>query len=187
MKTLDRNSLPSKYPIIQSEVVHQNPFYRVERESVDVHGAHIDYFIVTRDEAGVFVIAEKEEKVLLIKEYRQQVRHDIWELPAGSAQISEDILHAANRELEEETGYRADSLQIVGDFYSNVGRESIRYFTIIAQSLTHVGDHTEVGEDIIATEFVSHDTLRQMILEGDIVDGPSITALSYYLLSRSHV
>ena len=74
------------------------------------------------------------------------------ELPAGligDDDEGEAIELAASRELEEETGFRPDRIEIVGEFYSSPGMVSESFYFVRAHGLTRVNDGGGVeGENI---------------------------------------
>ena len=90
--------------------------------------------------------------VILVEQYRVPLKVRCIELPAGlvgddTAGEASEI--AAQRELEEETGYRADHWRTVGEFYSSPGMVSESFTLLVASGLTKVGDGGGVdGEDI---------------------------------------
>ncbi|HEV7313895.1 NUDIX hydrolase [Sphingopyxis sp.] len=91
--------------------------------------------------------------VILVEQYRVPLKVRCIELPAGlvgddTAGEASEI--AAQRELEEETGYRADHWRTVGEFYSSPGMVSESFTLLVASGLTKVGDGGGVdGEDIV--------------------------------------
>ncbi|MBJ7439992.1 MAG: NUDIX hydrolase [Sphingopyxis sp.] len=91
--------------------------------------------------------------VILVEQYRVPLKVNCVELPAGlvgddSAGEAAEV--AAERELEEETGYRAAHWQVVGEFYSSPGMVSESFTLLIATGLTKVGAGGGVdSEDII--------------------------------------
>ncbi|HWT44133.1 MAG TPA: NUDIX hydrolase [Sphingopyxis sp.] len=91
--------------------------------------------------------------VILVEQYRVPLKVRCIELPAGlvgddTAGEASEI--AAQRELEEETGYRADHWRTVGEFYSSPGMVSESFALLVASGLTKVGDGGGVdGEDIV--------------------------------------
>ena len=69
-----------------------------------------------------------EDRVLLIGQFRHLPRATSWELPGGGAQPGEEPVIAAQRELREEGGYRADDLAFLGRFWpSNAYLDEIAY------------------------------------------------------------
>ena len=91
--------------------------------------------------------------VILVEQYRVPLKLRCLELPAGL--VGDDVAGeaselAAQRELEEETGYRAARWRTVGEFYSSPGMVSESFTLLVASDLTKVGEGGGVdGEDII--------------------------------------
>ncbi len=90
--------------------------------------------------------------VLLVEQYRVPLGRNCIELPAGlvgDETEGEDPLEAAGRELEEETGYRADTIENLGEFYSSPGMVSESFTLVRARGLTKVSEGGGVeGENI---------------------------------------
>ena len=92
--------------------------------------------------AGV-ILAVEDDHVLLVEQYRVPLGANCIELPAGligDHEEGEDTLTSAARELEEETGYRADRLEIVGEFFSSPGMVSESFSLVRAHGLTKVSE-----------------------------------------------
>ena len=91
--------------------------------------------------------------VILVEQYRVPLKRNCLELPAGL--VGDDMAGeasetAAERELEEETGYRAAHWRTVGEFFSSPGMVSESFTLLVATGLTKVGAGGGVdGEDII--------------------------------------
>ena len=91
--------------------------------------------------------------VILVEQYRVPLKVQCLELPAGlvgddTAGEASEI--AAERELEEETGYRAAHWRTVGEFYSSPGMVSESFTLLVATGLTRIGEGGGVdGEDIV--------------------------------------
>ncbi len=99
------------------------------------------------------ILAVEDNHVLLVEQYRVPLGANCIELPAGligDQDDGEDALTSAARELEEETGYRAGSLVVIGEFFSSPGMVSESFTLVRASGLTKVGDGGGVdGENII--------------------------------------
>lgn len=102
--------------------------------------------------AAVILAIDDDRHVLLVEQYRVPLGRQCLELPAGL--IGDDGADeapemAAARELEEETGYRAETLVSLGEYYSSPGMVSESFTLIRASGLTKVSDGGGVdGEDI---------------------------------------
>jgi len=91
--------------------------------------------------------------VILVEQYRVPLKVRCLELPAGLVgddTAGEASKIAAERELEEETGYRAAHWRTVGEFYSSPGMVSESFTLLVATGLTRIGEGGGVdGEDIV--------------------------------------
>lgn len=99
------------------------------------------------------ILAIDNDHVLLVEQYRVPLGVNCIELPAGligDQDASEDALTSAARELEEETGYRAETMELVGEFFSSPGMVSESFSLVRAQGLHKVSEGGGVdGENII--------------------------------------
>jgi ADP-ribose pyrophosphatase len=104
--------------------------------------------------AAVILAVDDHDHVLLVEQFRVPLGKPCIELPAGligdsDQHIGEDPTAAAGRELEEETGYRAARMDVVGEFYSSPGMVSEAFTLLRARDLTKVSAGGGVdGEDI---------------------------------------
>ena len=118
-------------------------------------------------------------RVLLVGQYRHLVGTFSWELPGGGAQPGEDPLAAAQRELREEGGYRAERLELLTSFYpSNAYLDEIAH-CYAAYGLTP--DPLPTDEDeFIERRVVPLEEAVRMAIEGDITESVSkLTLLQY--------
>jgi 8-oxo-dGTP pyrophosphatase MutT (NUDIX family) len=84
---------------------------------------------------------------------------------------------AARRELEEETGYRADRLIDLGRYAASSGISDEEFFVFLAMGVHPDGVlRREITEDI-EIELIPLTDLRLMVLRGEIVDAPSALAI----------
>ena len=112
-----------------------------------------EYVGRTRSIHAAVILAIDDGHVLLVEQYRVPLKARCLELPAGlvgDETAGEEISVAAGRELEEETGYRADRIVDLGRFASSPGMVSETFTLVRAEGLTRVGDGGGVeGEDIV--------------------------------------
>jgi ADP-ribose pyrophosphatase len=112
-----------------------------------------EYVSRARGIKAAVILAIDADHVLLVEQFRVPLGRPCIELPAGligDDTENESIEAAAARELEEETGYRAERIEVVGDFYSSPGMVSESFYFVRAHGLTRVSDGGGIdGEDII--------------------------------------
>lgn len=105
-------------------------------------------------DVAVLVPITDEDEIVLVEQFRIPVQAPMIELPAGLVGDEkdcedEDLLDAANRELEEETGFRSSRLTLLGRFPSSGGMTSELVSFVLAQKLAKVGAGGGVdGEEI---------------------------------------
>ena len=136
-----------------------------------------EYVSRARGIKAAVILALEDGHVLLVEQYRVPLGANCIELPAGligDHEEGEDTLESAARELEEETGYRAESLEIAGEFFSSPGMVSESFSLVRASGLTKVSDGGGVdGENIIVHRIALSDVpefVQTKRAEGCVVD-----------------
>lgn len=104
--------------------------------------------------------------VILVEQYRVPLKRRCLELPAGL--VGDDVAHepaeiAAQRELEEETGYRAANWRTVGEFYSSPGMISESFTLLVATDLTRVGEGGGVDSEDIMIHRIPLDAIEDFV------------------------
>ncbi len=131
--------------VVGRRVVHAGRYLAVEVDAiVRGDGSESTRDIVVHPGAVVVAPLDSEGRLLLVTQYRVPAGGAMLELPAGTLEMQdgavEDPLLAAHRELEEETGYRAGSMERLGGFWSAPGF-STEYLTLyLATGLQAAGD-----------------------------------------------
>src|SRR5260221_468540 len=107
---------------------------------------------------------------------------DSWggEVPAGWADPGEDPAAAVMREIEEETGYRPALVRPMTGYNALSGISDMRFTAFVASGAERVGPPADHGESS-RVEWVQLAEVPKLAGEGQIQDGPSLTALMYYL------
>jgi len=141
--------------------------------------------------AAVILAIDSDNHVLLVEQYRVPLGRPALELPAGligdtEGSEGEDALEAANRELGEETGYRAGRMESLGEYFSSPGMVSESFTLLRAHDLTKVGEGGGVDDEDIITHRVALSDLPAFVAakreEGLAVDVKMLLLLSPYLL-----
>ena len=119
-----------------------------------------------------------DPRVILLRQFRHAADGFIWEVPAGRLDAGESPETCARRELEEETGMRADALEQLTTIYTTPGFTDERIHLFLAHGLEQGAHHRE------ADEFMELHTVRwsgvgQMLRAGEIQDAKTLAALMF--------
>jgi ADP-ribose pyrophosphatase len=125
-----------------------------------------------------------DEHVCLIRNYRVAVARTLIELPAGTLEPGEDPATTAERELIEETGYRAGRIEKLHEFLLSPGILDERMHLYVATDLTAGDAHREPGEEI-ENLVVPWTTALEWVRNGQIEDAKTIVGLLLYQIIRS--
>ena len=136
------------------------------------------------DHAPAVVIApiDSDGSVVLVRQYRYPVEEALLEAPAGIVEPGEEPDDCAQRELQEETGYRADDMRPLAGFWTSPGFCSEYMYAYVARDLVPSKLEADYDEDI-AVERVPLSEVPEMIRDGRIRDAKTIAVL----LMAAHV
>ena len=153
--------------------------FRVERREFEVNGRHLVHDIVVHPGAAVILPIMPDGRLAMIYNYRVATGGELLELPAGTLDPGENPLTCADRELTEETGFRAGRIVPLVSFYSSPGIVSERLHAFLATELTP-GPTAHEGTEQIRPAPLTLDEALRAIHDGRICDGKSIVALLFY-------
>jgi len=173
-------SSQTKAKIISSRTVYRGPVFWVTTDDVQEPGGVRARRDVIHHTGSVVVLAVEESRstprVLLERQYRHAANSFLWELPAGRIDPGEKALHAAKRELLEETGYTAKNWRRIFNFYASPGFVAETMSVYLATGLKAGPAHPEADE-VIHKRMVPLTTALSMVLRGTIRDAKTISSV----------
>jgi ADP-ribose pyrophosphatase len=119
-----------------------------------------------------------DPRVILIRQFRHAADGYIWEIPAGRLDSGEPPETCAHRELEEEAGARATTLEYLTTIYTTPGFTDERIHLFMASDLVRVAPRREADEFMEVQERRWSDVMG-MIRNGEIKDGKTLIALLF--------
>lgn len=146
--------------------------------------------VVTRDvihhPGAVSVVPIDGDEVILVRQYRAALGHDLLEIPAGKRDVADEPLEeCAGRELAEEIGMRAASLERVASFYNSAGFCDELSHVFIGRGLTPVASAAHgLEEEYMSVERHRLDDVPAMITSGELRDAKTIIGLLLALHQR---
>ena len=116
--------------------------------------------------SGVSVVAIKEDKIVLLHEFRMAVNRKIYNLIAGMIEKDETIEDCIYREVYEETGLRVTKVRrILRPSYSAVGISDTKTYIAFVEVDGEIADHTSDNEEIEAAFYTREDVARMLETE----------------------
>jgi ADP-ribose pyrophosphatase len=127
-----------------------------------------------------------QDEAVLVRQYRYPVQEVLYEIPAGKLEKGEDPLNCAQRELAEETGFRAEAWEKVASFYTAPGFTNELMHLFLARELT-AHEARPDPDEIIAFETLPVQEIRSLMEQGRIKDAKTLIAFLWYFRMKDRV
>ncbi len=127
----------------------------------------------------VTLIVEDGDQILLQSEYAYPVNANLRQFPEGFIEDGENWEQAASRELAEECGLKAETLQKIGEMLIMHRRTDAKHHIIMVTDITEVPAKPEDTEQI-TTGWQTRSEINQLIADGEIVQKNTLAAWSIY-------
>jgi ADP-ribose pyrophosphatase len=119
-----------------------------------------------------------DPQLLLIKQYRYAADGYMYEIPAGRLDEGEDPADCARRELKEETGCTARSMEHLYTMFTTPGFTDERIHIFMATGLSH-GETAHESDEFLTVETVALSRALEMIKSGELKDGKTAAAILF--------
>ena len=178
------SDVPERWPVVSSEEQFRGRIVGVRSDKVRApDGSIAEREVVTHPGAVGVVALDESSRVLMIRQYRHPVGRLLWELPAGLRDVpGESLLRNAQRELLEETGYRARRWNVLTDHYSSPGIITERLRIFLARDLELVPEAErdfvpEAEEAHLLLDWVPLEAAVPLILAGELHNGVAVIGI----------
>lgn len=173
---------PMRWQVHGERVLYDSEWVRLSLVDVEIPGQErFEHHVVRMpNQAAGTVVYDPARGVLLL--WRHRFITDTWgyEIPAGGMNPAEAPEHTAAREALEETGWQPGPLRPLVYFNPTNGISDQVFHTFIADGADYVGEPTDASESE-RIEWVPVPELRRIVREHEMLDGLSITAITYAL------
>jgi ADP-ribose pyrophosphatase len=161
----------------QPETLLTTKKFAVVRHTVETPGGKSKTREIVRHPGACVIVPLLDDgRVCLIRNYRIAVNQTLIEVPAGTLEPPEPPAVTAERELIEETGYRARKIEFLHAFFLSPGILDEKMHLYVATGLTAGETAREEGEEI-ENWLVPFDEAVAMVFRGEIQDAKSIVGL----------
>jgi len=162
---------------LASELIYNGKIIDVYKDEVELSDGKKSIREVVRHNGGVVILALKnDDTILMVNQYRYPIAQISLELPAGKLEKGEDPFKAAQRELEEETGYIAEIWTNLGYIQTSIGFCDEKLYLYLAEKLTYTKPNPDEGEILKISEYKLSE-VTEMIKKGHITDAKTICSM----------
>ena len=166
----------------EAETLGSRPVFegRIVNLSVDTvrlpNGNVFEMEMIRHPGAAVVLAVDADDRVLLVRQYRHATGGWLLEVPAGKLDRGEPPEHCALRELEEETGYRAERLTPMGWIWTTPGFTDEKIWLFLAAGLSRSTQALQRDEVLTVEQLPLEEAIEKAVL-GQIRDAKSVCAL----------
>ncbi|MDA5559557.1 NUDIX hydrolase [Exiguobacterium sp. MMG028] len=169
---------------IEREVIYEGKIFDVEKHVVSLPNGNTSVReLVYHNGAVAVLVIDESDKIVMVEQYRKAFESMSLEIPAGKLEKGEEPVSSAERELAEETGYTAESLEKIFSFYGAPGFCSERVDVFVAKGLS-AGEMNLDEDEFLNVKRFSFEEAVDLLDRGVITDAKTIMAIQWWQLSR---
>lgn len=159
--------------------IYDGKIVKLQVDDVTLPNGNVAKREIIKHPGAVAVIAVTDEgKLVLVEQYRKALERSIVEIPAGKLEPGEEPIVTARRELEEETGYGAQSLTYLQSFATSPGFADEIIHLFVAKNLYKIENKADLDEDeFVDLVEVSLEEAGQMVADERIYDAKTAFAV----------
>ncbi len=168
-------------PTINSEVIYEGKILDLRLHTIKLAGGKTSQReIVEHNDSVLIVPIDDHGRIILVRQYRKAANKHLLEVPAGGIEDGEEPYAAAERELQEEIGFKSDNLIHIGGFWMAPGFCTEYMHAYIATDLKESSLPPDEDENIEVV-YLDIERIEDVIKSGEVEDSKSISALMMVL------
>jgi len=169
------------WKVLEKKKLLHTPVFDVinqkERAEAGIEG---DYIAIEAND-WVLTIPVIDDSFVMVRQWRHALEAITMEFPGGVANRDEDIMTAAARELEEETGYKPGRMTHLASLNPNPGLFKNRYHIFLAENLIQVGEQRLDDDELLSCKLVKIEDVIENFGTGEYINALMVTAMALYL------
>lgn len=168
------------YEVLKSQEVYSGKVFKIEKDEITLpDGRTTTRETVIHGGAAAMIPIDEDGNIIYVRQYRHSAKKMTLEIPAGTIEKGEDPYDCAMREIEEETGYKCDSMELLFKMYSAIGFCSEVLYIYLCGPLKKGVIHGDDDEFITLERYSPKESI-DMIYKGEICDSKTIAAIFAY-------
>ena len=175
--------MPDRPERVGRTLIHNGTIIDVYQDHMRLPDGSSENFDFIKHKGAAAVIPVMDDgRIIMVRQYRNAIDSYTLEIPAGGLDGADEPTRVcAHRELEEETGYRADieDVTFLLSLYTTVAFCNEKIDIYVARNLTKTEQHLD-DDEFIDVEYHTIEELADMVQAGKIVDAKTIAGLMTY-------
>lgn len=173
--------MKKEFKRLDRELIYKGSIVDFYKDTMQVpNGNIVKWDFISHKGAAAVIPVMKDGTILMVRQYRNALDRYTLEIPAGGLNGAEEPTDvAAARELEEETGYKSENLELLLSIRTTVAFCNEKIDIYVANNLQK-GNQNLDEDEFIDVKAYSLDELVQMIYDGKIEDSKTISAIMTY-------
>ena len=168
---------------MKKKKIYEGKILGLSLYDLTIQGRKVRREIIEHRGAAAMLVIDNDNKVILVKQHRYS-HGNVLEIPAGTLEKRENPTKCAFRELQEETGYKAQKMTPLITYYPSVGYNTEAIHCFVASGLSKPVDLKLDEDEIISVVKIPLKKLIKMILSGKIIDSKTICAVFTYAAKK---
>lgn len=159
---------------VTSEKIFSGVIVKLRVDKVRMPKGNLAVREIVEHPGGVGIVAVTDnDEIIMVKQFRKPVEKAIYEIPAGKLDSGEEHRACGIRELEEETGFKADNFEYLGYMYPSPGFCAEVTHLYLATGLKKGEVHLDPDE-YLDVEYVTIPKVKEMIMNNQINDAKTV-------------
>lgn len=171
---------------ISSQEIFNHPRLTLIEDEVILSNGIKTKYLKYKDNGGCWttIIAKRTDKKILIQyEYTYPINQKLFRMPGGAILPNEKTEDGVNRELMEETGFKANNLELLGSYLMNGRRSTAKAYVYLATDLIESKLKSDEEEEIEIFWFSENEIIK-MIKDGKIINVHALAAWCLYKINK---
>jgi len=175
---------PRRWKTLANEVVYHTPIFDLQRRRAShPRRGERDFYILDATDWINIIPLTRDRQVVMVRQFRHGIADFTIEIPGGMVDADDaSPMHAARREMIEETGYDSEAIIALGKVHPNPAIEGNICHSFLARNVTLGRKPRETGAEETHVELVPLADIKPMIASGEIMHALTIAAFSFFHL-----
>jgi ADP-ribose pyrophosphatase len=172
-----------EWKVLNSEYLHNEPWLTIRRERCALPNGKImpAYYVLEYPEWVTAFALTKDNKAVLVKQYRHGLGVISIETPGGVVDKGESTDTAIKRELKEETGYEFDNFVYLGKVCANPATTNNYMHMYLATGGEKTGEQSLDETEDVEVVVYSINEIKEMVRKNEIVQSLHVSCIMYAL------